>query len=99
LDPFVFGIALAAIFTVGRTTRALLLEASRRKTRRELGGDSTHGSREFEGMRDAMDGVMGRLERLEEERDFYKDLLDAPRRGREIGPPDTEENSSDTVGA
>jgi len=87
VDPFVFGIVIASIITVGRTTRALLLESSRRKTRRELGGDSPHDSARLEGLGEAMEGVMSRLERLEEERDFYRDLLDSPETDRKISPP------------
>ena len=43
-----------------------------------------------------MDDLSGRLARLEEERDFYKDLLDAPGDRREIGPPGVEGDASDT---
>jgi len=78
---------IVSIITVGRTTRALLLEAARRKTRRELGGDSSDGNAHLVALSEAMDGVMSRLERLEEERDFYKDLLDSPETRGEIPPP------------
>lgn len=82
MDPFAFVIALVAMITVGRVVRTGL-------SHRELKGASSQvGRGDLEDMRTAIDGVMGRLERLEEERDFYKDLLDAPRTGREISPPD-----------
>ncbi len=93
LDPFIFGIVLVAIVSVGRTVRAVLVESIRRRPLLE--GDSPEGSEELAGFREAMDGVIGRLERLEEERDFYKDLLDSPRTRREIPPPAAEEDTSD----
>ena len=34
----------------------------------------------------------GRLNRLEQERDFYKELLDSPARPREISPPEARED-------
>jgi len=39
---------------------------------------------------------MGRLERLEEERDFYRDLLDSPVTRGEIPPPAEEAEAADT---
>ena len=42
---------------------------------------------EVEELRATLDNVMARVERLEEERDFFKDLLDAPKAGRELEPP------------
>ena len=48
-------------------------------------------------MRLLMDGMMGRLDRLEEERDFFKDLLDAPGANRGISPPDSEEDGRDAT--
>ena len=50
-------------------------------------------SGELEELRTTLDNVMGRVERLEEEREFFKDLLDAPRSGREIGPPGSKKES------
>jgi hypothetical protein len=32
--------------------------------------------------------LSGRVERLEEERDFYKDLLEPPSSSRQLPPPD-----------
>jgi len=39
--------------------------------------------------------MSGRLERLEEERDFYRDLLDSPGVPRKIQPPDPGKQASD----
>jgi len=85
---------LVIVVSTGRTVRLVVLESIRRRRHRELEGDSPHGG-ELEGIRDAIDGVIGRLERLEEERDFYKDLLDSPGTRREIPPPAVEEDASD----
>ncbi len=59
---------------------------------------SQAGSVEQESSRAAIEALSERLERLEEERDFYKDLLDSPSRPREIRPPNTEEDASDAAG-
>ena len=56
------------------------------------------GGGEQKSARDAIAELSSRLERLEEERDFYKDLLDSPALRREIRPPDTAEDASDTAG-
>ncbi len=82
---------LVAIVSVGRTVRAVLVESIRRRPLPE--GDSPDASGELAGFREAMDGVIGRLERLEEERDFYKELLDSPGVRREISPPAAEEDA------
>ena len=37
-----------------------------------------------------MHDLSGRLQRLEEERDFYKDLLEAPKGSGETSPPERE---------
>ncbi len=90
---------LAVILTVGSLLRMSILVSSRRRPHQELEGDSPKGgSGELGGMRDAIDAVSGRVERLEEERDFYKDLLDAPGTRREIRPSAGEEDASDPAG-
>ena len=70
---------------MGRTVRAVAVEKIR--SRSKLEGSSPTVGAELGGAREAMDGVLSRLDRLEEERDFYKDLLDAPGSRREISPP------------
>ena len=69
--------------------RAVTVELIRRRP--QLEGDSPQGGEELDQIRDVVGGVVGRLERLEEERDFYKDLLESPRTRREIRPPSVEE--------
>ena len=97
MDPFVFVILLVLVVSIGRTVRVAIVESIRRRP--PLEGDSPHGSGELDGVRDAIDGVIGRLQRLEEERDFYKDLLDSSGTRREIGPPASKEDDSDTGSA
>lgn len=53
----------------------------------ERGSDAV-SSGQLEAMREQMDDLSARLRRLEEERDFYKELLDAPDRSRIIEGPD-----------
>ncbi len=90
MDPFVFVIALVAVISAGRTLRAVLVETIRRRPLPE--GDAREGGVEIEGYRETMEGVMSRLERLEEERDFYRELLDAPAVPEKIPPPPAEGN-------
>ena len=71
-----------------------IVESIRRRPLAE--GDSPRGGRENDGIREAMDGVLGRLERLEEERDFYRDLLDSPGARRKISSPAEEEDAANT---
>ena len=89
LGVFEFVILLVLISTVGKVL-------SDRRPRRELKGSSPElGRGELEGIREAMDDLSERLGRLEEERDFYRNLLEAPERPREIRPPEVEEAGSD----
>ena len=90
MGPFEFVIVLVLIITVGVGV------ITRRSPRRELKGDASQGGQgELERIRDTVDDLSGRLERIEKERDFYKDLLEAPRRRREISPPDIEKDVSE----
>ena len=83
MGVFEFVIALVFISTLGKVL-------SRRAPRRAPKGELPPGGRaELDRMRETMDDLSGRLARLEEERDFYKDLLDAPGGRREISPPDS----------
>lgn len=86
-----FVIALVSIMSVSRVVRRIL------DRRVPPSGPSAGSSAEIEEMRLLMDGMMGRLDRLEEERDFFKDLLDAPGANRGISPPDSEEDGRDAT--
>ncbi len=92
MGVFAFIIILVLISTVGKIV-------SDRLPRRDPKGELPQGARaELERIRDTVDDLGGRLVRLEEERDFYKDLLESPGRRRGISPPDMEEDASDTAG-
>ncbi len=80
----VFVVALTAFAFVLITVRVVVVESIRRRARLE--GDLPPGGGELDGLRDAIEGATVRLDRLEEERDFYKDLLDLPETRRAISP-------------
>ncbi len=84
MGPFEFVIALILISTVAR-----IIERRRRSAR--LPGESIQvDSEELRRIGDMITDLSGRVERLEEERDFYKDLLEPPSGSRELPPPDPE---------
>ncbi len=84
MGPFEFVIALILISTVAR-----IIERQRRSAR--LPGESIQvDSEELRRIGDMITDLSGRVERLEEERDFYKDLLEPPSGSRELPPPDPE---------
>jgi len=81
LGVFEFVIVLVLISTIGKVV-------SVRQERSKLRGASLEGGgAELAVVREALDDLSGRLARLEEERDFYKALLDAPEGRLEIRPP------------
>lgn len=93
MDPFAFVISLVFLIIAGGTVRQAL---SQHHARRELKGASPEpGQGELQR---AVDDMSGRLSRLEEERDFYKDLLESPRGRRELLSPDTNQDPSDASG-
>ena len=103
LNPFEALVAIIAIVTVGGVVTSIVATIGKALSRSAAphqlsGGSSQVGSGEQESAREAIAELSGRLERLEEERDFYKELLDSPARRREIRPPDMEGDASDTAG-
>jgi len=74
-------LALVFISTVGKVVNS-------RQAARALQPPPPGAPGEIEGLREAVDHMSDRLERLEEERDFYRNLLEAPERPREVQPPD-----------
>ena len=84
MSVFGFVIALVLISTVGRL---LSRRAPRWQPPAEL-PPAQHA--ELERIRESMHDLSGRLQRLEEERDFYKDLLEAPKGRPKISPPESE---------
>lgn len=72
---------------------------TRERAPRELPpGTPRSGRGDLEGVRETIDNLSVRLERLEEERDFYRDLLESPKRPREIPSPDVADESPETAG-
>ena len=76
---FEFVLALAFITTAGRIVQRRLAHPQR-------GQSLQVDTEELLRIREMIGDLSGRLERLEEERDFYKDLLE-PREGRRELPP------------
>ena len=88
MGVFEFIIVLVLISTAGKVV-------SRRFPREEPTGVPPQlGPGEIEGIRGTIDDLNDRVVRLEEERDFYKELLDAPERQRKLQPPDAAGGSS-----
>lgn len=56
-------------------------------------GRGGHSSAELDSIREELDQVTTRLQRLEEERDFYKELLEAPDREDLLKGPDEPKGS------
>ncbi len=95
MDPFEFVLSLVAIITVGGIITSIVrtvgkVTSGRSSPPQLKAGPPRGGSAELEGIREAIDHVSGRVAHLEEERDFYKDLLESPGTRRSIGPPDEE---------
>ena len=84
MGVFEFVIALVFISTVGRII-------SRRRRPLPLPGESFKvDTEELHRIGDTISDLSGRVERLEEERDFYKDLLEPPSGSRKLPLPDSE---------
>ncbi len=84
MGVFEFVIALVFISTIGR------IAMGRRRPHR-LPGESFHlDAEELHRVRDTITDLSGRVERLEEERDFYKDLLEPPASRSKLPPPHSE---------
>ena len=84
MGVFDFVLLLVIITTVGRIVERRLPRA-RRGESLQVDTDELHRIRE------TMSDLGARLERLEEERDFYKDLLEPGKGRRELPPADPED--------
>ena len=81
MGVFAFIITLVLI-----STAAKIIERRRRPT---LPGESVQvDTEELHRIAETITDLSGRVERLEEERDFYKDLLEPPSSSRKLPPPD-----------
>ena len=92
MDPFQFVLALVGIATAGGIVTTIVKtigKAFARPPNPKLPpGPPPGGSAEIEGLREVIDHVSGRVAHLEEERDFYKDLLESPGARGAIRPPE-----------
>ncbi len=75
-------LGLVIITTAGRVVE--------RRWSRQRGESLQVGTEELHRIRDTVTDLSGRLERLEQERDFYKDLLEPGAGPRELPPADPE---------
>ena len=81
MGVFEFVITLVLISSVAK------IIDSRRRTPRVAGESFQMDTEELRRVRDTITDLSTRVERLEEERDFYKDLLEPPSGSRRISPP------------
>ena len=80
---FAFIITLVAISSVARIVE-------RRRHSAPLPGESVRvDTEELRRLSDTISDLSGRVERLEEERDFYRELLEPPSGSRELPPPNS----------
>ncbi len=84
MGVFEFVITLVLISTVGR------IIAARRRPHRLPGESFQMDTEELHRVRDTIADLSTRMERLEEERDFYKDLLEPRPTRSTLPPPDSE---------
>lgn len=81
MGVFEFIVVLVLISTAGKVV-------SRRLDREKPRGASDQVEPgEVERIRETLDDLNGRVVRLEEERDFYKELLESPEKRRELQRP------------
>lgn len=90
MGVFEFIIALVVISTIGKVLTDRLPRGKPQAQPPSLPPG------EVERIHEALEDLSGRLMRLEEERDFYRELLEAPERGREGLPPGRGQHSSGT---
>ena len=91
-------VAIFLIITAGVVLSTLIstlgkIAASRGQPRELPSASSEVGSGDDESTPNAIDELSGRLARLEEERDFYRNLLDAPGTRPEISRPNAEDDA------
>jgi len=78
---FAFIIILVTITTIGKIVSDWQSRMPPLDQRPQIGPGT------LQELRESMDDLSNRLTLIEEERDFYKQLLDSPRRGTELPPP------------
>lgn len=90
MSVFEFVIAIIALSTLGKLASEWI---KRSQAAPSLGGGKG------ESLEAAIDDLSRRLTLLEEERDFYRDLLEAPEPRREIRSPRPTEEGTDESGS
>jgi len=92
LGVFEFIIVLVLISTAGKVLS--------QRIPRERRGEALPGPTvaDVEGIREALDELNGRVVRLEEERDFYKALLESPEHRRSLKGPEPGNDEADASG-
>lgn len=87
MGPFEMVVLLVLITTIGKVL------TNRRDALADKGSAPQLAPGEVDSLRDAVDDLSGRVVRLEQERDFYKELLDAPGRQRALADPGVTPNT------
>ena len=91
MDPFQFVLGLVGIITAGGIITTIVKTVGKMFSRppapKLKAGVPQGGAAELELLREAIDQVSGRVAHLEEERDFYKDLLEPTKARGAIKPP------------
>jgi len=100
LDPFEFVLSLVAIVTVGGIITTIVKTVgsafARPPQAKPIAAPPQAEPAEVELLREVVDQVSGRVAHLEEERDFYKDLLESPGARTALRAPDVQKGASDT---
>jgi hypothetical protein len=84
---FEFIVVIVLISTIGKAV-------SNRAPREPKVGDPQLSPGEIDRVRESLDDLSGRVGRLEEERDFYKQLLDVPPEQRGLPSPSGKDGSA-----
>ena len=94
MDPFQFVVALVGIATAGGIVTTIVKTIGAAYSRRQApelkAGPPAGGSKELAHLREAIDHMSGRVAHLEEERDFYKELLEPAKARGAIKPPEAQ---------
>lgn len=100
MDPFEFVLSLVAIVTAGGIITTIVKTVGSAFARpphaKPIAAPPQAEPAEVALLREVVDQVSGRVAHLEEERDFYKDLLESPGARAALRAPDVQKGASDT---